>query len=311
MGYKLAGYEHLGGVEIDPKIADVYKENHQPKHLFVEDIREFNKRNDLPEALFDLDLLDGSPPCTVFSSSGLREYSWGKEKKFREGQQIQTLDDLVFEYCDTILKLQPKTFILENVKGIIIGNAKMYSKQIIKRLNNGGYKTQIFLLNSASMGVPQKRERVFFIGYRKDLQFPKLSLNFSETPILFGKLRSEGQRDNSFTEYDLKIWKSKRYGDKDYSDVLRRVENRDSNWNAKFIYDNQVCQTILSSYGSKLISFKEPKHLSNDELKAVGTFPMDYNFLGNAPKYIIGMSVPPIMTAQIAHQVYLQWFKKM
>ena len=73
MGYKLAGYEHLGGVEIDPKIADVYRENHKSKYLYVEDIRLFNKRNDLPAELFSLDLLDGSPPCSTFSMAGSRE----------------------------------------------------------------------------------------------------------------------------------------------------------------------------------------------------------------------------------------------
>ena len=69
MGYKLAGYEHLGGVEIDPKVAAVYKANHKPKHLYVEDIRAFNQRTDLPAELFSLDLLDGSPPCSSFSSA--------------------------------------------------------------------------------------------------------------------------------------------------------------------------------------------------------------------------------------------------
>lgn len=121
MGYKLAGFDHLGGVEIDPKVAAAYKANHCPKHLFVEDIREFNRRTDLPDELYRLDLLDGSPPCSTFSMAGSREKAWGKEKVFREGQAKQTLDDLVFVYCDTIAKLKPKVCLLENVKGIIQG----------------------------------------------------------------------------------------------------------------------------------------------------------------------------------------------
>lgn len=79
MGYKLAGYEHLGGVEINPKVAEIYKENLQPKYLFVDDIREFNKREDLPKELYELDILDGSPPCTSFSMQGVREKGWGKK----------------------------------------------------------------------------------------------------------------------------------------------------------------------------------------------------------------------------------------
>ena len=163
MGYKLAGFNHLGGVEIDPPIADVYKTNHKPKHLYNLDIREFNKLIDLPTELFNLDILDGSPPCSTFSMAGSREKAWGKEKVFREGQAKQSLDDLVFVYCDTIIKLQPKVFLLENVKGIIQGNAKVYSKNIVKKMTDAGYNVQVFCLNAASMGLPQKRERVFFI----------------------------------------------------------------------------------------------------------------------------------------------------
>jgi DNA (cytosine-5)-methyltransferase 1 len=175
MGYKLAGFNHLGGVEIDVKVADVYKENHKPKYLFVEDIRAFNKRTDLPTELYNLDILDGSPPCSTFSMAGSREKAWGKSKQFREGQAMQTLDDLVFVYCDTIIKLQPKVFLLENVKGIIQGNAKAYSKAIVKKMQEAGYTVQVFCLNAASMGVPQKRERVFFIGHKKEFGLPKLN----------------------------------------------------------------------------------------------------------------------------------------
>jgi DNA (cytosine-5)-methyltransferase 1 len=57
MGYKLAGYNHLGGVELDPKVAETYEVNHHPKYLYVMDIREFNKKKDLPEELYNLDLL--------------------------------------------------------------------------------------------------------------------------------------------------------------------------------------------------------------------------------------------------------------
>lgn len=105
MGYKLAGYHHLGGVEIDPKIAAVYRANHKPEHFYLEDIRLFNERADLPACLYDLDLLDGSPPCSSFSMAGNREKDWGKKKQFAEGQAHQRLDDLVFEYVRTIEKL--------------------------------------------------------------------------------------------------------------------------------------------------------------------------------------------------------------
>ena len=187
MGYKLAGFNHLGGVEIDPPIADVYKANHNPKYLFIEDIREFAKRKDFPDDLYDLDILDGSPPCSSFSMAGNREKDWGKTKTFREGQAEQRLDDLFFDYIKLTKKLQPKVVIAENVKGLIQGNAKAYVHRIKKEFEEAGYSVQLFLLNAASMGVPQKRERVFFICQRNDLKLPKLKLQFNEEAIKLGK----------------------------------------------------------------------------------------------------------------------------
>ena len=308
MGYKLSGFTHLGGVEIDPQVADIYKTNHNPKYLYIQDIREFNKREDLPKELYELDILDGSPPCSTFSMAGSRESAWGKEKVFREGQAKQTLDDLVFVYIETINKLKPKVAILENVKGMIAGNAKAYVKEANRRLNEYGYNVQIFLLNAASMGVPQKRERVFFICSRKELNYPKLKMEFNESAIAFGEIEGELGKPN--TIHDNKIWSKRKYSESDFGETLVNIGQKQSNWNSKYIYKDKVCNTITSTSGSKLIEFDNPNHLSNEKLKQIGSYPMDYNFKTIDPKYLIGMSVPPVMMAQIANQIYLQWFKK-
>jgi DNA (cytosine-5)-methyltransferase 1 len=304
MGYKLAGFEHLGGVEIDPPIADVYKTNHNPKYLYEMDIREFNKLNNLPDELYNLDLLDGSPPCSSFSMAGSREKAWGKEKQFREGQTVQTLDDLVFEYCNTINKLKPKVFLLENVKGIILGNAKAYSKKIVKIMDEYGYTVQIFLLNSASMGVPQKRERVFFIGFKKELNFKPLILKFNEEPILYKEIE-----DNSIgkliTGEALKYWEQCPEG---YS--LSKVHPKGHYFGSFKISPNIVSNTIIASSSSPIFHYKKPNCISNSDLCKIGTYPLDYNFKKIEPKYLIGMSVPPIMTAQISNQIAIQWFNK-
>ena len=209
MGYKLAGFEHLGGVEIDPPIADVYKTNHNPKYLFIEDIREFAKRTDFPEDLYNLDILDGSPPCSSFSMAGNREKDWGKTKVFREGQAEQRLDDLFFDYIALAKKLQPKVVIAENVKGLIQGNAQAYVHRIKKEFEAAGYKVQLFLLNAASMGVPQKRERVFFICQRNDLNLPKLNLEFSEEAIVY-KQYQEQNNINDLTDVQFNLWKKQK-----------------------------------------------------------------------------------------------------
>lgn len=296
MGYKLAGFNHLGGVEIDVKVADIYKENHKPKYLFVEDIRAFNKRTDLPTELYNLDILDGSPPCSTFSMAGSREKAWGKSKQFREGQAMQTLDDLVFVYCDTIIKLQPKAFLLENVKGIIQGNAKAYSKAIVKKMQDAGYTVQAFCLNAASMGVPQKRERVFFIGHKKEFALPKLKMEFNEEAILFGGL-SHCDLRNNLTDFAYNGWLNTKQG--------KPIGNFKSDIRYS---NNEVSSTIRSSGGC--YHSTQPRHISKKELCQCGTYPLDYNFKNIEPKYLIGMSVPPVMTAQISHQIYLQWLSK-
>jgi DNA (cytosine-5)-methyltransferase 1 len=167
MGYKLAGFDVIGANDIDPEMAWHYKENHKPKYYYLEDIRKFRQREDLPKELYQLDILDGSPPCSSFSMAGSREKGWGKKKKFREGQAEQTLDDLFFDFIELARKLQPKVVVAENVKGMLQGNAKGYVKQIIGLFNVVGYDVQLFLLNAATMGVPQKRERVFLFAKEK------------------------------------------------------------------------------------------------------------------------------------------------
>ena len=301
MGYKLAGYNHLGGVEIDPPIADVYKTNHSPRHLYCEDIREFNKRKDLPKELYNLDILDGSPPCSTFSMAGSREKAWGKKKQFREGQANQTLDDLVFVYCDTVLKLNPKVFILENVKGIIQGNAKVYSKAIVKKMSDE-YNVQVFCLNAASMGVPQKRERVFFIGLRKDIKRDKLKLGFSEKAILFREFQ-ENNNTNDLTKVQFDLWKRQSNNDRTLADIRKEANG----FTDYLLSENEVIPTLTG--GGKFLLKNQPRWMTTNEYCCSGTYPLDYNFKKIEPKYLIGMSVPPVMTAQIAHQIYLQWLK--
>lgn len=306
MGYKLAGYKHFGGVEIDPKIAAVYKANHNPQYFFNEDIRAFNARSDIPEELFNLDLLDGSPPCSSFSMAGNREKDWGKKKKFTEGQEYQRLDDLVFEYVKTIKKLKPKVALLENVKGLLIGNAKAYAKQIKKEFENAGYRVQVFLLNAASMGVPQKRERVFFIGLRKDIKLPLLELEFNEKPIPYKKIEQTTGNEPPLTGDQKKWWNLCRPGN-----FFSSIHPKGHWFNAYKLSYNKVLPTLTASGGnSEPFHPNIPRKINELEYCSAGTFPCNYDFHSMKPSFLIGMSVPPVMTAQIAHQIYLQWLSK-
>jgi len=313
MGYKLAGYQHLGGVEIDPKMSKIYTVNHSPEYLYTEDIRDFNKRDDLPEELYDLDILDGSPPCTTFSMCGNRESDWGKVRRYNEGQKIQTLDDLVFVFCETINKLKPKTAILENVPGIIAGKAKEYSIKIYQLLNDYGYNVQIFSLNSATMGVPQARERIFFIARRKDLNFPALKLEFFNKPITFGEIVDKDCKTGKAKE----LWPSIKirlpfveFGDQNlkFADAkYRGIKTFNAFFSTLIYYDNEVPGTLVSSGAS--VYYTEQRSPNETEYRRMQTFPLDFNFCGFDARYVCGMSVPPLMTANIAMKMREQWFK--
>lgn len=309
MGYKLAGFHHLGGVEIDEKIAAIYRENHHPEFLFNEDLRIFNERKDLPAELYNLDLLDGSPPCSTFSMAGSREDAWGKKKQFAEGQAVQTLDDLVFIYCETILKLQPKCFLLENVKGLTVGNAKSYLKRIVEKLRSGGYVSQVFVLNAATMGVPQKRERTFVIGHKKEFDLPKLQLNFSEAPIFFREVIDKSDNVCSLTEFEKKQWDAKIPTDRTMADTSIRTRGKNAGFTRSWLKSGDVCPTLTTTEN---IVYDFPRYLNESEICKIGSFPLDYKSPSRQKLlWMVGMSVPPVMTAQVAYQIYRQWLSRL
>lgn len=310
MGYKLAGYEVLGSCELDPKIATVYKANLHPKYSFIMDVRDFLKLPDdkIPDDLFNLDILDGSPPCSTFSTAGLREKAWNKEKQFAEGQKLQTLDDLFFIFIAIAKRLRPKVVIAENVSGLIKGNAKGYVNQIIKEFNEAGYEVQLFLLDASKMGVPQKRERVFFIARRRDLKLPLIKLSFKEPQILFGNVRSKtGKAFKNSKVYEYLLSKRKNT-DKSMADIAMRVLGKNSYFNNILFHDNNVADTLTAN--AKMYRFCDGLYLSKEDVINCSTFPQDYQFGDYNWHFICGMSVPPVMMAQVASEIARQIFKK-
>jgi DNA (cytosine-5)-methyltransferase 1 len=311
LGYKLAGFNVIGNCEIDKRINNIYVKNNHPKYNYCMGIQEMNKLKEFPEELYHLDILDGSPPCSTFSMAGQREENWGKNKKFREGQASQILDDLFFEFIDLAAILKPKIVIAENVKGLIMGNAKGYVNLIVKKFNEIGYKVQLFLLNAATMGVPQKRERVFFVATRKDIQFPNLVLNFNETPIKYGKIKDSKYKPLGKDTMIYHRWKKRVKSDSNLGDTVKRTENgKISSFNTQYLKDDRVPNTIAAG-GSLPVRFDVPGYATERDIKIIQTFPQDYDFLGSNVQYICGMSVPPIMMKKISEQVKIQLLDKL
>ncbi|WP_276880480.1 DNA cytosine methyltransferase [Bacteroides heparinolyticus] len=321
MGYKLAGFDVIGCNEIDSRMMDVYCRNHGPKFPFIEPIQEFKKREDLPDELYNLDILDGSPPCSTFSMAGSREEAWGKMKHFREGQAEQVLDTLFFDFIDLAEKLQSKVVVTENVKGLLIGEAKDYVRRIYEAFDKAGYYCQHWLLDAQYMGVPQRRERVFFVCLRKDIaepflehvslfeETPKLNLDFNETPIMFGDV-ADYSGDEITGEKTRFLWGKRKNGDISQRCTNIRLYGKHSNFGQSYVYIDKICPTLTAKKDSLLL-FDQPRFLGQSEVCCISSFPQDYDFGGQSPHYVCGMSVPPIMMAQIASRIYKQWLSRL
>lgn len=321
MGYKLAGFDVLGCNEIDPKMMEAYTLNHNPKYAYLEPIQTFKLRDDLPQELYNLDILDGSPPCSSFSMNGKREKHWGIKKVFREGQAMQVLDTLFFDFIDLAKKLQPKVVIAENVKGLLLGEARQYVSQIYRDFDLAGYYVQHFVLDASKMGVPQKRQRVFFIALRKDLAnpflksvdfftiAPELHLNFNEKPISFLEIEDF---ENEVGETPLYPSTKRIYPLVKEGSPFSKVHEKGSMHSMYKVDRNKPLKTITAHLnGGDGYHYDKMRTLTTTELKLGGSYPLDYDFVTNKVKYLVGMSVPPIMTAQVAKQVYEQWLSKL
>lgn len=326
MGYKLAGFDVIGCNEIDHRMMYAYCQNNgNPKFRYLEAIQDFVKEKEMPPELYELDILDGSPPCSSFSLASVggecgRQNGWGKKKKFREGQSEQVLDTLFFDFIELAGRLHPKVVVAENVRGLLLGEAKGYVSRICREFDKAGYHVQHWLLDAQYMGVPQRRERVFFIALRKDLvQFvpcqrtlfdaiPVLDMKFNETPITFGECY-DGKGNELVGEVMRKTWEQRQPGDSDLGDITKRMSGKERMFNFYLIGKNEVCRQLTGKECTNIL-FDEPRYLSEGEECCVATFPQDYDFAGNKPHYVCGMSVPPVMMAQVASRIYEQWLSK-
>ena len=308
MGYKRAGCEVVAANDIDPEMAWHYKKNINPKHYFLCPISKLIDI-DLPEELYDLDILDGSPPCSTFSMAGSREKAWGKDKHFREGQTKQVLSDLFFDYLDLVDRLKPKVAIAENVKGMLIGNAKGYTKMVMARFKEIGYRPQVFLVNAADCGVPQRRERVFFCAVRDDIDVPPLQLAPKHRWISAGEACADVDTGPGHSRpNDLKYWPITLPG-QSYSQTKKRRGEREGCFNHVRIDGSKPSNTLPATLNT-LMHWDYPRELNYGEAKRLGSFPDDYHAKSDRiGKYMIGMSVPPKMAQAVAEAVISQWLR--
>ena len=226
-------------------------------------------------------------------------------KKFREGQKVQVLDDLPFVFLETVDKLQPKVVIMENVMGIMQGNAWEYVLKINKRFADIGYTVRLYISKAETMGVPQSRHRVFFIATRLEFNLSLVDLNFNYIPITYGEIKRGKGRE--LTDNMLAIMNEVRFGEMKMSFAWNRLFNAGNEpksmyFNYSILYEHRVLPTITTNHGT-MFDFNDKTLLSDESIINASTFPQDYDFCGVSVGYICGMSVPPLAIKRIVDRL--------
>ena len=211
-GYRLAGGKILCVNEFVEEAQNTYRENYPDTIILPGDIKELSGKDFLDAAGIsegELDILDGSPPCSAFSVAGKLSHNsveeervdlwgnvtvekvsgkhsdgWGQSKNYSDGKMVENIEDLFFEFLRVVEEIKPKVIIAENVKGLTVGEAKSYFNKILNAFETIGYEVCARVLDSRYYGVSQTRTRVIFIAVREDV-VEKVGLDFMTLSSVF------------------------------------------------------------------------------------------------------------------------------
>lgn len=152
-GFERAGFEIPVANEFDSAIWQTFKLNHPKSKLITQDVRELSA-DFFPD---DIDGIIGGPPCQSWSEAGAQRGINDSRGK------------LFFDYIRILNAKQPKFFLAENVNGMLANRHSEAVNFIAEMFKSCGYELTINLVNAKNYGVAQERKRVFYIGFRKDL----------------------------------------------------------------------------------------------------------------------------------------------
>lgn len=273
--------------DIDDNACNIFKENFKitPDSR---DIREV-KSDELP----DFDILTGGFPCQSFSIIAQNPKRLGVRDE--RGK-------LFFEMCRILRERQPKCFIAENVKGILTANKRSAFPLIIKEFEDSGYDVQYRILNAADYGVPQKRERVIIVGFRKDLH---IGFNFPDVEIenedAYAPLKKVIEAD-----VDEKYY----FSDRAVEGMMKKRESMNKG-RAQDI--NKPCNTVgahlakvsLNSTDPVLMQGSRYRRFTPREVARIQSFPDEFELVGSeAAQYrALGNAIPPVMFWYVARAV--------
>ena len=157
LGFEMAGFETALAIDKWEHAINTFNYNREHKVGRNIDIQEFDNET-LIKFKDDNDIIGiiGGPPCQGFSMVGTRN-------------EADDRNNLYLQYVRFVEVVKPKFFVLENVKGLLTLKKGYFKEDIVKRFTDLGYNVDFKLLKASDFGVPQNRERVFFVGLRKDI----------------------------------------------------------------------------------------------------------------------------------------------
>lgn len=174
LGFEMAGFDVPVSVELDPIHCATHQFNfpfwsvlcRSVAEVTAEDIRRVGNLGDR-----QIDVIFGGPPCQGFSQMGKR--SIGDPR-----------NQLMLDFARLVLELQPKYFVIENVKGLTVGRHRYVLDKVQEQMENCGYEILLpyQVLNAANYGVPQSRERLFLLGCKKGLEMPRYPEAITDNP---------------------------------------------------------------------------------------------------------------------------------
>jgi len=239
------------------------------------------------------DILTGGFPCQSFSIVAQNPKRLG----IRDDKGM-----LFFEMCRILRDCQPKCFIAENVKGLLSANKGEAFPLILREFEDSGYDVEFSVLNSVQYGVPQKRERVIIIGFRKDLKttfrFPNPTI-VDENLFVPLSIALESEVDNKYY-----------FSDKAVAGMLR---NRKSMNKGRVQDISKPCNTVGSHLAKVSLNGTDPVLFENGryrrftprEVARIQSFPESYVLSGSelSQYRALGNAIPPVMLWYVSRAV--------
>ena len=332
LGYRMAGFRVVWANEFVPAAQESYRANKAADcFLDCRDIHQVTAEEILAQTGLqagELDLFDGSPPCQAFSTAGKREKGWGKGKRYEHGA-VQCNEQLFDEYIRLLRGLQPKTFVAENVSGLVKGTAKGMFLEILRDLKANGYRVKCKVLDAQWLGVPQMRQRTIFVGVREDLglepvhpkplpyrysvrdAIPWITKVVQDTKGQFDIREQDGSRPNDTitisNAYHLMV-----EAETSISKYVMLPPSRQGNdaFNTTEVDPSKPCGTVtVASPGNDLAvpipSKTGRRKFTIAELKRICAFPDDFVLVGSYAQQWerLGNSVPPVMMMHVAEVI--------